>query len=346
MHDNDYILALNNLKGKTIAVVYIFEKEDAAGFDHYHVWKSDIISGWLNAVQELECLPFILDVRTFVSKAINGTLPNIDFVINLNCGSCELSSMSLIPSICSFISIPCIPCNAASIVMGENKMISNLLAEAMNLNTPKNLDPSCNDGVFRPLNLGSSIGLRRGFSNENKVCGIYQEFIQGYDVTIPIVHNPIINDLDILPPILFIPKSHDPNWMYDEKEKIKDNGFITLPMLKISEELKCELINYAKIFPIQTFARIDARLKSTKKKLSESTAETILMLDDFYFIEINPMPTVEKDDSFEYALKAAFADENHSFYQCVDSYKKSIRDSSINGFILSCSMLALSTTKC
>ena len=131
MNNNTYYKnQLEELKGKTIAIVYIFEGEDAPGFNHYWVWKSDIISGWLNAVQELECVPFILDVRTFVQKAMNHTLPHIDFVVNLNCGSYDLSSMSLVPSTCSFLSIPCIPCNAAAIILSENKKVSNLLAIA------------------------------------------------------------------------------------------------------------------------------------------------------------------------------------------------------------------------
>ena len=142
-----YKKQLSSLRGKTIAIVYIFEGEKASGFKHYWVWKSDIISGWLKAVQEIGCLPFILDVRTFVQKAINNTLPHIDFVLNLNCGSYELSSMSLIPSMCSFLSIPCIPCDAAAIVMSENKLISNLLALSKAIEVPDALNKPSDNGV-------------------------------------------------------------------------------------------------------------------------------------------------------------------------------------------------------
>ena len=128
--NKEYMSFFEKIRGKTIAIVYIFEGENAPGFKHYWIWKSDIITGWMNAVQELECLPFILDVRTFIQKAINQTLPHIDFVLNLNCGSYDLSSMSLVPSMCSFLSIPCIPCDACSILTSENKRISNLIAMA------------------------------------------------------------------------------------------------------------------------------------------------------------------------------------------------------------------------
>lgn len=48
---------INSIRGKTIAIVYIYEKEDAPGFDHYWMWKGDIIAGWIKAIYELECVP-------------------------------------------------------------------------------------------------------------------------------------------------------------------------------------------------------------------------------------------------------------------------------------------------
>ena len=97
-HLTDYREDFCKIKGKTIAIVYIFEGEDARGFEHYHIWKSDVITKWMNAVQKLYCLPLILDVRTFVEKAISRTLPHVDYVLNLNCGSCHLSPMALVPA--------------------------------------------------------------------------------------------------------------------------------------------------------------------------------------------------------------------------------------------------------
>lgn len=342
MTDDNYVNSLNIIKGKTIAIVYIFENEDAPGFEHYHIWKSDVITGWLTAVQELECVPYILDVRTFVSKAINNTLPKIDFVLNLNCGSVELSSMSLVPSMCSFLSLPCIPCNAASIVTGENKVISNLLATAMNLNVPKNLNRSESNGLYKPLNLGSSIGLVNGPIVHNEV-GVYQEFISGYELTIPMVYNPYKKDLDLLPPILYIPKSCDPNWVYGLKEKESTNEFELAPIHNVDRSVEQRVVEFAKVFPIQTFARLDARIKCKETSLSVNQANECLVLDDLYFIEINSMPTVEKHLAFEfdYALDAVINNKEHSFYRCVSMYRNHIQKPSANGFLLSCSMLAL-----
>jgi hypothetical protein len=344
-YDDIYESLIKSLKGKTIAIVYIFEEEDAPGFKHYWVWKGNIISAWLNAVQELECLPFILDVRTFVQKASNRTLPHIDFVLNLNCGCYELSSLSLIPSICSFLAIPCVPCNAVSITASENKRISNLIACAMDLSIPKQLDASFNEGIYRPLNLGSSIGVKKGCFRDFKDNGIYQEFIPGYDVTIPIAYNPYIKDIDLLPPILYLPKSYDPNWIYNEKEKTNNNGFISLPFLEIEKKAKKDLLTFSQVFPIQTFGRIDARIRCMDEKLSAEIVNKPLSLSDLYFIEINSMPTIERDDSFEFAFNAVQSNEYHSFYYTIKKYKEIIATPTINGFLLSCSMISLSTSK-
>lgn len=342
---NRYESQLKSLRGKTIAIVYIFENENAPGFKHYWVWKSDIISGWLNAIQELECLPFIVDVRTFVQKAINGTLPQIDFVINLNCGSYLLSSMSLVPSMCSFIGIPCIPCDAVSIVMSENKKISNLLAISKKLNVPQSLNTSCENAIYRPLNLGSSIGIKKGrCDNITSEC-TYQEFIPGYDLTIPIAYNPMIEEIDILPPILYLPKSKDPNWIYDEKAKKDDNDFDVLAIPYIEDNTKNKILEFAHIFPIQTYGRIDARIKYSEKVLSEDIVNQAIKDQDLFFIEINSMPTIEREDSFEYSLHALSMFKHYSFYDYYCMYMDLKSNVTINEFLLSCSMLALSKAK-
>ena len=152
---------LIELKGKTIALVYIFEKETADGFNHFLIWKDKVLTGWLSAIYELNCLPYIIDVRTFMQKASCGTLPHIDYVINLNSGCISLSTMGLVPSICSFLNIPCIPCDTNAILATENKKISNFIAIGTNLQIPKFLDKYNNFGIYRPLSMGNSIGIEK-----------------------------------------------------------------------------------------------------------------------------------------------------------------------------------------
>ena len=334
----------DTLGGKTIAVVYMFENELMQGLDHYWIWRSDIISGWLKAIQELQCVPYVLDIRTFSQKAFDHSLPKIDFVINLNCGCTELSSLALVPSICSVIGVPCIPCNAAAITATENKEISNIIAQAAGLNVPRVLSSSDQNGIFRPLSFGSSIGVHRGNSKNDALPGIYQEFIPGFDITMPIVYNPENEEMNVLPSIAYIPHTCNPEWFYSAEEKIKDNGFDVYPMTIISHDLEERILSFIKKFPITTYGRIDARIK-TQAPLSKNSADVLLNLSDFYFVEVNSMPTIEVEDSFEYSLNSILANPRHSFYSYANYYFDTVSNPSIHGFLLSCSILSV-ITKC
>lgn len=337
----NYENKLKDLKGKTIAVVYIFEGEDAEGFEHYHVWKSKIISRWLNAIEDIGCMPFIIDVRSFVYKAMNNTLPKIDFVLNLNCGSKILSSMSLVPSVCSFLSVPCIPCNANTILMGENKKASNMIASATNLNVPQNIYEPNENAIFRPLNFGSSVGVRKGARNNISNDELYQEFIRGYDATFPIMYNPIKSELDFLPGVLYLPKNNDPNWFFGENEKITKDDYENFPLYYIDNFAKKMLKNFAKAFPIETFCRIDVRIKTTEEKLSKAVCKKNIGFDDIFFVEINPMPTVKYGNAFD--LSFSYIDERNDFKKCLDIHEQVFENTNVNTFLLSSSMIALTS---
>lgn len=331
----------HEILGKTIGVIYTFEGEDASGFEHYHVWQSDIISKWLLAIQELKCRPLILDVRTFVDKAISNTLPNIDYVLNLNCGSCELSPMALIPSICGFFHIPCIPCDSTAILAGENKLMSNLLAQATGIQIPKTLNNEIKGGIFRPLNLGSSIGVKREFSSQIK--GLYQEFIHGYDITTPIVYNPIIQKMDIMPTVLYIAENDNVEWYLGEENKSFRSGFIRKTIYSLSEEVHEKYLELVQNLSINTFCRIDARIKCNSPSELKSLLEKPLQLKDIYFIEINPMPTVWINNAFSHSFLEIQPTNN--FFTYIKELQNIVPQSTLHNFLLSIAMLAFSTAK-
>lgn len=333
---------LKTLQGKTIAVIYIFEGENAPGFNHYHVWESDIISQWLLAIQSLKCIPLILDVRTFIDKAISNTLPPIDYAINLNCGSCELSPMALVPSMCSFLHIPCIPCDAVAILAGENKRMSNLLAQATGINIPKILETSSPDTIFRPLNLGSSIGVKRGTHEETTTEGIYQEFIPGYDITTPIVYNPMHNEMDFLPTVMYKANDDSVEWFLGEENKLTREGFTRHTIPSLSEELKAKYKALVYNMSINTFCRIDARIKCQAPADLHRILEHPLSAKDVYFIEINPMPTVWTNNAFSHSFDNIT--EVNSFYPYLCELDKFVGNITVYNFLLSIAML-FSTTK-
>lgn len=335
------MLDFHKISGKTIGVVYIFEGENAPGFEHYHIWQSDIISKWLLAIQDLKCRPLILDVRTFVDKAISSTLPNIDYVLNLNCGSCELSPMALIPSVCGFLHIPCIPCNSIAILAGENKLMSNLLAQATGIQVPQSLDSATKNGIFRPLNLGSSVGVKRGFTSN--INGLYQEFIKGYDITTPIVYNPITQKMEVMPTVLYIAEEDNVEWYLGEENKNSRSGFTRKTILHLSEELQAKYFELVQNMSINTFCRIDARIKCASPDELKLLLEKPLQLRDIYFIEINPMPTVWINNAFSHSFSEI--QQTQSFLAYIQELQNNVPQISLHNFLLSASIFALSTTK-
>lgn len=329
------------IKGKTIAIVYIFEGDNSSGFEHFFIWKSNVITKWMNAVQNLHCMPLILDVRTFVDKAINNTLPNIDYVLNLNSGTYNLSSMALVPSTCSSIGIPCIPCDSIGIITGENKNLSNLIANSIGLNVPYSLDTPSENGIYRPINLGNSLGVEKGIVKNIKF-GIYQEFIQGYDLTTPIVYNPIKKSMQLLPTVIFIPDNNDQNWFISEDAKHTRNGFQP-KIIKLCNKLETKLLELADTLSIQTFCRVDTRLKCTNSQSIEKLLTLDVELEDLYFIEINTMPTIRENNSFSFSYSSILPSDK--FSQVTETMKQVYNLVDLHSFLLVNSILSFIKSK-
>lgn len=338
MNKKDYKERLKLLFGKTIAIIYIFEGEDAPGYEHYETWKTDVISSWMFAVEELHCLPLVMDVRTFVQKAMNRTLPYIDYVINLNNGSKNISTLGLVPSVCSFFKIHCIPCDTTTVVCGEHKKISNIIAKSVGLNVPKILQSTDNTGIVRPIGLGSSLGVRRGFDNSlKKQDVIYQEFIKGFDITTPLLFNPITDELEVLPAVLYTPNQFNVEWFLGEEEKRLHQGYIKRTV-QLSENAQKKYISLAKEMGIYSYCRIDARLHCESRDDFEHLVNKRIPLEKLFFLEINSMPTIKNNINFHTSIDNL--EKEHLLFTCYEIYKELITKPTHTGFILSCSMLS------
>lgn len=323
---------LSHIMGKTIAIVYIFEGDDASGFSHFFIWKSKVISKWMEAVQDLKCIPLILDVRTFIDKAINKTLPHIDYVINLNSGTYSLSSMALVPSMCSSIGVPCIPCNATTIVTGEEKNLSNYIAMGIGLNVPEYLPQNDPNGIFRPINLGNSLGVVLG-SVPQEEKGIYQRFVSGYDITTPMVYNVEKGQMDFMPTVVFYPQNNHSKWYYDEKKKHSQSGY-TFKTVHLDDKTKKKYKELVDVMGIKTFCRIDARVT----KFIKINDDLCTNFSDTYFVEINVMPTVRENNSFHFSYNSI--DVGKPFYEYISELRQVVSNPSVNCFLLSSSMAA------
>ena len=340
MNTKDYIKFLHKIEGSTIAVVYVFEKDITKGFQHYDPWKSDVISDWLIAIQEIHCMPFIIDVRTFAQKALNDTLPSIDYVVNLNAGTNNLSTLALVPSICSFLNIPCIPADAVTTIIGENKRISNMLASFLRTNVPENLPSSDINGIFRPINYGSSRGVQKGFP-EAPICKeyLYQRFITGFDMTIPILFNPLTEALESMPPVMYRPDNFTIKWFLGETEKKQHKGYIK-QIANITQDAKRHFLNLAREFGISTFCRIDTRVHSDSAQEIQTALHKEIELQRINFIEINPLPTIKSDINFHTSFNAI--SEDSSLGTCIALYNDFFQNGSFVGFVLSSAIIALS----
>lgn len=324
---------LRELIGSTIAIIYTFEKEDAAGFKHYDYWGSEVISSWLSAVDELGCIPYILDVKTFMLKAAMGTLPHIDYCVNLNAGNIDLNNLCLVPAISSFLGIPCIPCNAKNCAVGEDKYFANLIATNGKIRIPDKHSPNTKGGIIRDRSYGSSIGIRRTnydtHCSESEIC---QEFIVGTDVTIPILYNPISKKLEALPPIAYR-HNKGSEWFLSETEKL-NHSYEKIPCI-LSKETEAAILQLAELFDIRTYCRFDTRVKNFDFRE--------IALSDIYFLEINPTPTIHNKINFALALE--LAEDKHPLKSDYIAYKSLKPNATITGFILLCSVLGLTAKR-
>lgn len=334
-----YFNEIQKLYGKTVAIVYIFEGDDAPGYVHYESWKSNVISSWMYAVEELHCIPLIIDIRTFVEKAMNHTLPHIDYVINLNNGTVNLSTLGVVPSICSFFQIPCIPCDTVSVVTGEHKRLSNMIASQVGIQVPRNLSSADSNGITRHIGLGSSFGIVRGI-NKNTFTDnyMYQEFIQGFDMTTPILYNPLTESLEILPSFVYIPENNNVEWFLDKKEKSTYKKY-KKEIVKLDNSVKEVFLNFAKILGIKCYCRIDTRLTCESYSQLREILNKNIMLSQIYFLEINPMPTIRDNINFHVSIDS-MANDSY-MYKCYSNYKQIITNATPTGFVLSNSMLSL-----
>lgn len=326
---------------KTVALVYIFESENANGYNHYDIWDGKIISGWLQAIDELGCIPYILDARTFAFKAANGSLPHIDFVLNLNNGATELSTLAMVPALASFLALPCIPANASAILLGENKRASDLIARQIGIQTPAHLASDSPNGVSRPLSLGSSRGVKIGALDHN--CDhLYQEFISGFDVTTPCLRNPFSGELETLPSIAYIPHSKNPAWFLGEQEKEQRSAYSKIHV-KLCDKVESQLIRLAETMDIQSFCRFDARVKTDSTlSLDVEKLPNPIEINDYYFLEINPLPTLKENTAFLNSFDLLSKDSllHKSFTQ----FKDVFQSASDIAFVLLCAMASLSSS--
>jgi hypothetical protein len=338
MASSSVLSYLSKLKRKNIAIIYTFQNEKSPGFGHYDYWGTGVVADWMKAVELLGCVPYILDVRTFGHKALNNSLPPIDFIINLNAGNESISTLGLVPSIAGFLGIPCIPNETLATVVSESKSLSNMIAMSHGINIPRKLNRDERGGISRPDNYGSSRGITRVFDVIAPQNCLYQEFIKGFDFTIPLLFNPEKKALDILPGIIYIPKNRDLSWYLSEDEKQKLKNYT-----KVVARLDCEvtpiLVQLAEIYQIKTLCRIDTRISCDNFEDLENILSSSVPLSRLNFLEINAMPTITEGINFCNSVDGLNIKDGLGIVY--NNIKSTIPEMSNTAFVLFCALCAL-----
>ena len=299
---------LGNLPGRTAAIVYSFAPAKRPKELWYDRWQTEVLSFYGQAIQGLGVEPYFMDVDSFCERAIAGRLPDLDFVINLNAGVRPISNWALVPAVASWCDIAILPCEADIIIAGERKDLSNLVAEKMGLRIPHTYTaaslaslPPETQVIAKPRDLGGSEGIeiRPKKTLEPKRDYIYQEVIAGYDITLPVLYDPVLGSIQPLPAVAYRPANDDPRWFHSRESKIQGVGY-QKKIVDLAEEHKAALISFAEEFGIITYCRLDLRVAAG------SWAEAFEVRDEpppIYFIEINPMPTLRRNINFISSLQ-------------------------------------------
>lgn len=296
---------LAELKGRRVALVYSFPKPSDPPNRWYDRWKSRVVMSHGEALERIGVHPFYCDVDSFIRQASCGQLSEIDAVISLNAGVRPVSHFALVPAVAQWFQMPIIPCTADVIMAGERKDLGNSIAIRSGLRVPTvyqaeemDLARATRTLIVKPRDLGGSFGLKRISGKqltEADFAGgkIVQEFVAGFDVTIPVFVDARTGELEVAHATVYRPSYPDPtNWIYDRDAKeayVGGTGVASVERIQFPLE-QCavdRIRTFAHMIGVDCFARIDFRLEAA----SADNLEPITA-DQLAFIEINPMPTV------------------------------------------------------
>lgn len=339
---------LSSMSCRTIGIVYSFAPAKRPTEIWYDRWQTEVLSFYGQAVQGLGAEPYFIDVNSFCERAVTGRLPELDFVVNLNAGVRPISNWALVPAVASWCDLPILPCEADVIIAGERKDLSNLLAERWGLRIPVTYTsqllsklPDAKRLLAKPRDLGGSEGIHLVESSDLKPRHdyLYQEMISGYDVTLPLLYDPLLNALAPLPPIAYRPSTDDPSWFHSRETKLGGEGYQKV-VVDLPADWRASLTTFASAFGIKTYCRLDLRVAATTWEGAFGESSTA----DLYFIEINPMPTLRKNINFLSSLehRERFTTSQSQTLAAVEVRCRSARDPQFvrGAWILACAMYA------
>ena len=238
-----------------------------------------------------------------------GTFP-YDLIFNITEGFGSRNRESMVPCLAELYDIPCTASDVYGMAINLNKYHTKILVESLKIPTPRGihfrkLDSMTLDSirdigypiVLKPNSEGGSMGLSLVY-NENDLIKqskhllenyssdlLAEEYISGTEVTVPIIGNG--NNARALGVITILNEDGSDIMLYDSKLKFEDNVINTLDF-KYSDDIRRTLMEYSikihQFFGLRDYSRMDFRIRHD---------------GSIYFLEINTMPSLSRDGSFE-----------------------------------------------
>lgn len=296
------------LRGRAAGVIYGFRGAGEFNRIWYDQWGSAVISSYGHALEDLGLQPFFCDVETFGKLAFNGSLPDLICTFNLNAGVTPITHWNVVPAISQWFDIPAMPASADVLTVCERKDTASLIAAKSNLVIAKTFTveevealPTAFPLIVKPRDLGGSVGIQKVsafdiHSQKTRIgpTAVIQEFIAGYDLTVPIVWQPSTNEYRCPAGVLYIPEDRiNQNWWHNENSKSSGKGY-TKQIVPIPKWIERDIQSFAGNCQLGPYARIDFRMIPRQSEFSIDDLERA----EFRFIEVNPLPTLRQEINF------------------------------------------------
>lgn len=299
---------INALHGRAAGVIYGFKGSGYFNRIWYDHWGSSVISSYGGALEELGLQPFFVDVETFCKLAFDRQLPDLVCTFNLNAGVTPITHWSMVPAVSAWFDIPTMPATADVLTICERKDTATLIAKASEYSvaqtyssiTIQNL-PDNKQIIIKPRDLGGSVGIKKMSVEEylDQDCtydptDIIQDFISGYDLTVPVVFQPSTNRYRCPAGVLYIPDNpDDQNWWHSEGSKSSGSGYTKI-VVELGDNFEDKMQIFARNCQLGPYSRVDFRISTDGPILIEGS----LNRPNFTFIEVNPLPTLRSGINF------------------------------------------------
>lgn len=254
-------------------------------------------------------LEYIGNAHKLKDKLVSGKF-DCDLIFNIAEGFGTRNREALIPSLLELYHIPYTASDAYGMCLNLNKhhtkilvnsigipvpkgfcfksIDSNLLNNIISLNFPIVLKPNCEGGsmgLYLVHSIEEFIQKARYLIETYSFELLAEEYIEGSEITVPIIGNGLSSQA--LGVVTILNEDSTDIELYDSSMKYIDNVMNSTDF-KYPSEIKEKLLNYSvqihNFFDLHDYSRMDYRVKPN---------------GEIYFLEINAMPSLCRECSFE-----------------------------------------------